>query len=85
MNGGAATKGVSARVRVLLAQVSKSLDELKVFIPPAIQSIISKLALGSRGTGTTRRDLARAFSALLSRLTGPLCAVCSADGGLADH
>jgi hypothetical protein len=38
---------------MLSAQVSKSLDELKVFIPPPIQSIIVKLALPQRGTSSS--------------------------------
>jgi hypothetical protein len=47
--GSVASSG-NARVKALSSQLSRALDELKVFIPPPIQSIISKLAVASRGT-----------------------------------
>jgi hypothetical protein len=39
-----------SRVKQYTAQLSTALDELKVFIPPPIQSIIVTIALSQRGT-----------------------------------
>jgi hypothetical protein len=50
---GRSRPGTGARVKALAAQLSKALDELKVFIPPPIQSIIAKLAVCQRGPCTT--------------------------------
>jgi hypothetical protein len=44
----------------LSVRLSTALDELKVFIPPPIQSIIVKLAFSQRGTYTVPADVARA-------------------------
>jgi hypothetical protein len=41
------------RIKQTAQTLNDALDELKVFIPPPIQSIITKLAVSRRGTSPT--------------------------------
>jgi hypothetical protein len=69
-----------SRVTALSSQLSRSLDQLNVFLPAPVQSIIVKLVVFQRGTQVSRQPPAARF--LLLTVTDDRCALAAPRCGL---